>query len=72
VLDRPVAEPPKDAGAGQGEEPLGGGDPLDDDLGDDSGEDDGDGGPGGGTEKVAENGHQIGISFVLFLLHFPP
>jgi len=61
VLHRPVAEPPQNTGGGQGEEPLGGGDPLDDDLGDDGGEDDGDGGAGDGPEEISENGHQVGI-----------
>ena len=62
MLHRPVAEPPENAAAGQGEKPLGGIDSVDDDLGDNGGKDDGDSGSGGCPEKVAENGHQVGIS----------
>jgi len=69
MLDRPVAEPPEDAGSGQAQEPLGGVDSLDDDLGDDSGEDDGDGGPGGCPEEISENLHQGWARLVRLLCH---
>ena len=57
MLNRPVAEPPEDTGADQGEEPLRSVYSVNDDLGDDGGEDDGNGGAGDSAEESGENLH---------------
>jgi hypothetical protein len=59
VADGPFRKPPGNAGDGQGQEPLGDGDPLDNDLGDDGSKDDGDGGPGDSSKHFAEHIYEL-------------
>jgi len=52
--DGSLGKPPSDGGDGEGKEPVGRGDPVNDNLGNDGGEDDGYGRAGDGSEELGK------------------